>query len=146
MTVSRLLRRVLWFAAGTAAMLVLERGSRHKGRRGSAARLLLDRIRPAPVTDETLDSRVRKKLASVARNSSAITASIEHGCVELRGAVQTRERARIVRAISNIGGVDAVVDLMTEEPALARRDGLSRRAPARPPLAPAPDSGHRVSF
>ncbi len=146
MSVSRLLRRVLWFAAGTAAMLVLERGSRHKGRRGSAARLLLDRIRPAPVSDDTVDSRVRNKLKSVASNPSAITVSIEHGCVDLRGAVQTRERARIVRAISNIGGVDAVVDLMTEDSGATRHDGLPRRGLARAPLAPAPDSGRRVSF
>lgn len=116
-----LLGRALWFAAGTVAMLVLEAGSRHKGRRGNAARLLLERVRPTPVTDDTVEVRVRKKLGKVASNPSAIALSIEHGCVDLRGAVTTRERARIVRAVAKVSGVDSVLDLMTEQPTLKPR-------------------------
>jgi len=131
MRLTSLLGRALWFAAGTVAMLVLEASSRHEGRRGSAARLLLDRVRPAPVADDTVELRVRKKLGRVARNPSAIAVAIAHGCVDLRGAVSTHERARIVRAISKVSGVDAVLDLMTEPPA------LPPRAPVAPLLLPA---------
>lgn len=128
MRLTSLLGRALWFAAGTAAMLLLEAGSRRKGRRGNAARLLLERVRPAPVTDDTVEVRVRKKLATVASNPSAIAVSIEHGCVDLRGAVTTRERARIVRAVSKVSGVDSVLDLMTEPAALVLPQSAAVRA------------------
>lgn len=116
------LRTALGFAVGGVAMLALERGARRRGgRAGSAARAFLQAVRPAPVADETVETRVRKKLARTALDPAAITVSIEHGCVDLRGPVETRERARIVRAIATVRGVDSVLDLMTETPALPPR-------------------------
>jgi hypothetical protein len=109
-------RRALWFAGSAVAMLALETFARRKGRRGNAARALLERVRPRPIDDDTVEARVRKKLARTASRPDAITVSIEHGCVDLRGAVPTRERAQIVRAISGVRGVDSVLDLMTEPP------------------------------
>lgn len=82
----------------------------------SVVRTLLDLVRPAPVSDETVEARVRRKLARTAAHPQNITVSIEHGCVDLRGPVETRERARIVKAIATVRGVDSVVDLMTEPP------------------------------
>jgi hypothetical protein len=117
-----LFRRALWFTGSAVAMLALEAVSRRKGRRGNAARALLERVRPRPIPDDTIEARVRRKLARTASNPDAITISIEHGCVDLRGPVPTRERAHIVRAISAVRGVDSVVDLMTEpqvEPSLS---------------------------
>jgi hypothetical protein len=107
-------RSVLVFAAGAVAMLALEAISARRGGFSRFARKLLEMIRPEPVADQTLEARVRRKLARTARNPEAITVSIEHGCVDLRGPVETRERARIVRAISRVRGVDAILDLMTE--------------------------------
>lgn len=71
-------------------------------------------LRPAPVTDEAIRERVRTKLDRMASRAPSITVMVEHGCVELRGPIETRERARVVRAIAKLKGVDAVVDLMTE--------------------------------
>jgi hypothetical protein len=124
-------RRALWFAGSAVVMLALEAVSRRKGRGGNAARALLDRVRPPPVADDTVEMRVRKKLARTATNPDAITIRIEHGCVDLRGPVPTRERANIVRAISAVSGVDSVLDLMTE-PQLATSPGA-----VRPVLQPA---------
>jgi hypothetical protein len=95
-------------------MLALDAASRTRGRRGAAARALLARARPRPVGDEALAARVRKKLRATAHDPAAITVSIEHGCVDLRGPVETRERAKVVRAVARLPGVDAVLDLMTE--------------------------------
>jgi len=91
-------------------------GRRKGGRAGARARALLARLRPKPVTDDTVEIRVRKRLARTASDPSAIMVRIEHGCVDLRGPVETRERARIVRAVSTVPGVDSVLDLMTEAP------------------------------
>ena len=119
-------------------MLALEVGARRRGSSaGRAVRALLDRIRPAPVADDTLEGRVRKKLARAVRDPSAITVSIEHGCVDLRGPVETRDRARIVRAVASVPGVDSVLDLMTEPArpraaAAARAIAPSHRVPWRP--------------
>ncbi len=106
---------MLAFAAGGAVLLVLESiGRRKGGRAGVGARALLARVRPKPVGDDTVELRVRKKLARTASDPTAIIVSIEHGCADLRGPVETRERARIVRAVSTVRGVDSVLDLMTE--------------------------------
>ncbi len=98
-------------------LLVLEAIGRRKGLRGGArARALLARLRPKPVADDTVEVRVRKRLARTASDPEAIMVRIEHGCVDLRGPVDTRERARIVRAVGAVPGVDSVLDLMTEAP------------------------------
>ena len=121
------LRAVLAFAAGGAVLLVLESVGRRKGgHAGAGARALLARMRPRPVTDDTVALRVRKRLARSASDPAAIVVAIEHGCADLRGPVETRERARIVRAVSTVRGVDSVLDLMTE------------RAPATPVRSRAP--------
>lgn len=107
--------RVIGFAAGGAVLLVLEALWRRRGdHAGGAARRLLALVRPSAVTDETVEVRVRKKLARTSSRPAAIQVSIEHGCVDLRGPVATRERARIVRAVATVPGVDSVLDLMTE--------------------------------
>lgn len=106
----RLVRGVLSFLA----MLALDGGSRSAKARGSRVGTLLDRVRPEPVSDDTVESRVRKRLDRTASDPSAIVVSIEHGCVDLRGPVETRERARIVKAVATVPGVDSVLDLMTE--------------------------------
>jgi hypothetical protein len=109
------IRTVLLSAAGAGAMLALERLARRRGLlRGNPAQRFLDMIRPAPVDDDTIEARVRRKLARTAHDPNAIAVAIEHGCVDLRGPVDTRERARIVRAVSMVPGVDSVLDLMTE--------------------------------
>jgi hypothetical protein len=117
----RVLRAMLAFAAGGAVLLVLEAiGRRKGGHAGAGARALLARVRPKPVDDDTVEVRVRKRLARTASDPAAITVSIEHGCADLRGPVETRERARIVRAVSTVRGVDSVLDLMTEPVPLVR--------------------------
>jgi hypothetical protein len=96
-------------------MLALEAGARRRGYgAGRAVRGLLARVRPPAVTDDTVAARVRETLARTAHDPEAITVAIEHGCVDLRGPVDTRERARIVKAIATVRGVDSVLDLMTE--------------------------------
>ncbi|MDB4935428.1 MAG: hypothetical protein JWP87_2400 [Labilithrix sp.] len=111
---------MLAFAAGGAVLLALEKIARRRGGlAGASVRKLLARMRPRPVTDDTVEARVRKKLARTAAAPEAIRVKIEHGCVDLRGPVDTRERARIVRAVAQVRGVDSVLDLMTEQP-LAR--------------------------
>lgn len=71
-------------------------------------------LRPAPVTDDAVRARVRTKLEQLTARSPSISVMVEHGCVELRGPIETRERGRVVRAVAKLKGVDAVVDLMTE--------------------------------
>jgi hypothetical protein len=111
----RVVRTVLVFAAAGGALLALEAYARRRGAlAGGAVARLLAIMRPAPVTDDTVEARVRRKLGRTAVDPAAITVAIEHGCVDLRGPVGTRERARIVRAIATVPGVDSVVDLMTE--------------------------------
>lgn len=110
-----MIRRVLAFAAAAAAMLALEAVARRRGRgTARAVRALLERLRPEAVADDTVEARVRRRLARTAREPDAIVVSIEHGCVDLRGPVDTRERARVVRAVATVAGVDSVLDLMTE--------------------------------
>lgn len=120
------LRAMLAFAAGGVALLVLEYiGRRQGGRAGAGARALLARVRPMPVGDDTVEVRVRKRLARTASAPASIVVSIEHGCADLRGPVETRERARIVRAVSTVRGVDSVLDLMTEpEPRTSARSRM----------------------
>lgn len=119
---------MLAFAAGGVVLLVLEAVGRRKGgHAGARARALVARLRPKPVADDTVELRVRKRLARTASAPEAITVSVEHGCADLRGLVETRERARIVRAVSTVRGVDSVLDLMTE---LAPGAPARSRAPA----------------
>ncbi len=109
--------------------MVLESiGRRRGGRAGAGARALLARVRPKPVTDDTVEALVRKRLARTASDPASIIVSIEHGCADLRGPVETRERARIVRAVSTVRGVDSVLDLMTEP--VAVRGPPAPRPPA----------------
>jgi hypothetical protein len=109
------LRAFLGFAAGALVLGVLERIARPRiGGSAVRARALLARLRPKPVGDETVEVRVRRKLARTAHDPDAIVVKIEHGCVDLRGPVETRERARIVQAVAHVRGVDSVLDLMTE--------------------------------
>ena len=109
------LRAFLGFAAGAFVLGALERLARRRlGGSAVGARALLARLRPKPVADDTVEVRVRRKLARTACHPDAIRVTIEHGCVDLRGPVETRERARIVQAVARVRGVDAVLDLMTE--------------------------------
>ena len=114
MSTRRVVRAVLAFAAGAWVLGALERGARRRGGSAVGARGLLARLRPEPVADETVAVGVRRKLARTAHEPEAIAVRIEHGCVDLRGPVETRERARIVRAVAGVHGVDSVIDLMTE--------------------------------
>jgi hypothetical protein len=112
----RVLRSALAIAAGGVLMLLLDGFAKRCGNRRNLTGLLLDLMRPAPVADETVEVRVRNRLARTATHPELITVSTEHGCVDLRGVVPTRERARIVRTIATVPGVDSVLDLMTEPP------------------------------
>lgn len=114
-------RTALALAASALMMFVLDAVARRRGvGRGSLTRKILAVVRPLPVADDTVAERVRKRLARVATDPGSILVSIEHGCVDLRGPVPTRERPQIVRAIATVPGVDAVVDLMTEQGQPAR--------------------------
>lgn len=127
----RLFRTGLALAAPGIALLALDALARRRGAPTSnVVRKLLDVLRPAPVPDQTLEARVRNKLERIASEPGGMTVSIEHGCVDLRGAVATRERGRIVRAIATVRGVDSVLDLMTE-PAPASAATLSAPTAAR---------------
>ncbi len=64
--------------------------------------------------DRTTAARVRTMLDWVARTPALIAVTVEHGCVELRGPIATDERARVIRDVARVKGVDAVVDLLTE--------------------------------
>jgi hypothetical protein len=107
------LRAVTIFVAGVAATLLLER-RRARRRRGELLHKILARVRPTPVADDAVEAQVRRTLARHASEPNDIAVSIEHGCVDLRGPVETHERARLVRAVATVRGVDAVLDLMTE--------------------------------
>ena len=125
---TRGLRAFIGFALGAFVLSALERIARRR-RGGSAsggARALLARLRPKPVGDETVEVRVRRKLARNASDPDAIRVTIEHGCVDLRGPVETCERARIVQAVARVRGVDSVLDLMTE-PTLPARVATTTR-------------------
>jgi len=121
----RVLRAVLGFAAGAFALGLLQRLAGRSGGSAAGARALLARLRPKPVRDETVALRVQRRLARTALRPGEISVRIEHGCVDLRGPVDTRERARIVRAVASVRGVDSVLDLMTE-PATTARASTSR--------------------
>jgi osmotically-inducible protein OsmY len=71
-------------------------------------------LRPTPTTDEAIHKRVRQKLERSTKHGPSISVAVEHGCVELRGPIETEERGRVVQEIARVKGVDAVVDLMTE--------------------------------
>ncbi len=116
----KLLRAMLGFAVGALVLRALERlAVRWLGGSAVGARGMLKRLRPAPLRDDTVLVAVRGKLARKAQAPELISARIEHGCVDLRGIVETRERARIVRAVARVRGVDSVIDLMTEARARA---------------------------
>lgn len=121
----RVLRALLGFAAGALVLGLLQRLAGRRGGSAAGARALLARLRPKPVGDDTVELRVKRRLARSAQHPDAITVRIEHGCVDLRGPVETRERARIVRAVARVRGVDSVLDLMTE-PMAATRASTSR--------------------
>jgi|GEM_PF-2121322 len=107
---SRVLRKAFSFVAAGAFLIVLERVSRRSG----AMRRLLAKVRPTPVTDASVEGRVRAQLQRAATRPELIQVSVEHGCVELRGPIETRERAQLVQELSRLRGVDAIVDLLTE--------------------------------
>lgn len=111
-----LVRAALALAAGAVVVAALERLTRSGRGKADFVRALVARMRPAPVGDGTVALRVRRRLARTALEPAAIRVRIEHGCVDLRGRVGTRERARIVRAVARVRGVDSVIDLMTETP------------------------------
>lgn len=104
------LHRALGFLAGALVLVALEK---------AGARAMLARLRPRTVRDATVLRRVRMRLARAARNPTMLTVRVERGCVDLRGLVHTRERARVVRAVARVGGVDSVIDLMSESPTRA---------------------------
>ena len=104
-----LLRRVASFVGVGILMVIFDKvvPRRRVGR-------LLALARPAPTSDRVTLERVRRVVGKTATQPHLIHATVEHGCVELRGPVVTRERARLVRAIAGVSGVDSIVDLMTE--------------------------------
>lgn len=111
-SMKKAVRMLLSFVGTGALMLAVDAISRR--RRGALLRKLLGVIRPLPVDDGTVRARVRSKLEQTAERAASIAISVEHGCVELRGPIGTHERARVVREVARVKGVDAVVDLMTE--------------------------------
>jgi hypothetical protein len=110
----RVVRAALALVAGALVLAALERLMRHRHDGSAVVRGLLVRLRPRPVGDGTVALRVRRSLVRTALRPESITVRIEHGCVDLRGRVGTDERARIVRAVARVRGVDSVIDLMTE--------------------------------
>lgn len=109
------LRLALGLAACGAVLLGLRTVARRRDRPwGQAATRLLARRRSASTAEPSLQAAVGRELTRTARTPTAIQVSIEHGCVELRGPVDTRERGRIVAAVAAVAGVDSVIDLMTE--------------------------------
>src|SRR4051812_21556571 len=91
---------------------------------------MLEVLRPKPVADATVDNHVRSLLSRICAHPEAVQAVVEHACVTLRGIVSTEERARVVRRVAELRGVDSVIDLL--------REGRSDAAPARrqPPRIP----------
>ncbi len=86
------------------------------GGRSQRGRVLsrLSRLRRRPVPDDTLETRVKRRLTHLSPHAALLHVTLEHGCVTLAGLVRTEERAKIVREIARLDGVDSVIDLMTE--------------------------------
>jgi hypothetical protein len=80
-----------------------------------SAERVLDHLRPKPIPDTQTHELVRAKLVLVCAHPERIAVGVEHGCVTLAGAIATHERARAVRAIAKVRGVDSVVDLLHEK-------------------------------
>jgi uncharacterized membrane protein len=85
-----------------------------------------------PVIDNVVEGAAEAALTRLTPHAGAIHLSAEHGCVVLTGDVLTSERARVVREVAGVEGVDSVVDLMTEH---RRDDGIAALATKGPRLA-----------
>jgi hypothetical protein len=131
-------RTLLGIFAGATAIFMLE--PRVRPRRVVSA---VRRVRPVlgsrGVVDRSLAAEVASRLDDLTPRAPAIQVSAEHGCVLLTGDVLTNERARLVRDVAAVPGVDSVVDLLTERPStdIGRRNATPA-APARAPNSALP--------
>jgi osmotically-inducible protein OsmY len=67
-------------------------------------------LRRRPVDDGRLLERVRAKLGRVVSHPHAVTVDATGGRVRLRGSVLESEVSRLMRAVSRVPGVKAVVN------------------------------------
>jgi hypothetical protein len=120
----RSLQTVLGLTAGTLALLLLDPRTRRGAARGSrrlvagARERLPALLQRKSVADRALEVEVRATLDHLTERARALDIAAERGCVVLKGSVLTEERARIVREVARMRGVDSVVDLMTERHAI----------------------------
>ena len=117
MAMRRSIKTGLALLASGAALLLVDDGARVRSRRVLAS--ARKRLSRKPIVDQELTHEVRAKLEQSTAHANAIRVEVDHACVVLAGHVVTDERARLVRAVSRVAGVDSVVDLMTEHPSAA---------------------------
>jgi uncharacterized membrane protein len=123
----------LGIGAGLAYLLEPGAGRRRYHRaRGVMAEVtrLLSRL---PLPDDVLEGRVRARLAALSSHPHALRVRADRGQVLVNGPILTREAHRLVRAVSEIPGVEAVVNELDIHDTAAgfpadRRSGRDRRA------------------
>lgn len=69
---------------------------------------LRSRLLPGDVSDDVLHERVRARLGQAVRYARSLEATIDNGCVTLRGPVLADDVTRLVRRIAQVPGVREV--------------------------------------
>jgi hypothetical protein len=67
-------------------------------------------LRREDVSDELLIERVRARLGHLTEHANAIGVGVKNGCVTLSGPVLTQDQHAIVRGVSRVPGVRALID------------------------------------
>lgn len=104
---------VVALVSGATALYAVDASIARRRRRERWLTRLIRGVRRTAVPDATVEGRVLERLARLVPHGG-ISATTERSCVILTGEVLTKQRARVVRAIARVDGVDSVVDLMTE--------------------------------
>ena len=69
---------------------------------------LRSRLLPGDVSDDVLHERVRARLGQAVRYARSLEATVDNGCVTLRGPVLADDVTRLVRRIAQVPGVREV--------------------------------------
>lgn len=89
-----------------SAMDATSRDVRNRAR-GVVAELR-SRLLPGDVSDDVLQERVRARLGQAVRYARSLEATVDNGCVTLRGPVLADDVTRLVRRIGQVPGVREV--------------------------------------
>ncbi|MEM5389669.1 BON domain-containing protein [Paraburkholderia phymatum] len=105
-------RRAMLHDKVTASGRKLGKRARAQARRiaGRVYGTMHEAVSSAPTSDVQLVERVRSRLGRVVSNPKAVDISAEHSHVCVSGNVLAAERARMIRAINAVSGVEHVDD------------------------------------